>query len=197
MKILFFVVCIMAALSFSALSFIIASGKIPFRSQMESAGSASAAKPKEWVPETFSVDHKAIDDLLQTLNKQKEDNDKKIEELAVKETVIAEQKKYIEEFELKIAGLQQKLNNKLIEIDSTEAVNTKKIADMYSKMEPVNASTLLQKEDPERAAKIIVLIPERQAAAIMNAAVSDTNNVALVSKWSDNIRKLKKPSKEK
>jgi flagellar motility protein MotE (MotC chaperone) len=76
-------------------------------------------------------------------------------------------------------------------IDAHEEENIARLAEVCSKMEPQSAVEMLRNMNKDRAAKIINLITERQAAKIMDAAVaSQEDGAKLASDWADLIRKM-------
>lgn len=201
MKILFILMSCALAVSLSVLSAIIATGKVPFYAEkkvegvvpdeqavVDLAGKASVS--------VFAGQAVVVDELVKELKA-------KIQRQAEAEQALAAQKKDFDHKMLQMQILEQKLtalkvevSDKIVEISANEEGNFKKLADMYGKMEAESASELLQKSVPDRAAKIISLIGERQAAAIMNAAVAmGESGATRAAEWSDAMRRMNNQKK--
>ena len=90
------------------------------------------------------------------------------------------------------------IKNSAKAFQASEMANLTRIAEVYSKMDPNNAASLLRQMERERAAKILKLISERKAAAILDASVAEGDEGAdAAAEWSDMLRKLKELDTEK
>lgn len=192
MKFMFLLVCIICAVSWSFLSMIFVTGTIPFREAEKEAAAvalSAAAKPSHTV---FSGERGVVDQLKDALKKEHSLYEEKMEILASKEAEIVKKEEVVEALIAQFHELEQKLDEKIVEVQSAEAANFKRLAAVYAKMDSANAATLLSKLDPERAATILSLIGERQAAAILNEAiVQGPNGIESAAEWSDIIRRMK------
>ncbi len=192
MKYLFFFVSAIAAISFSFISVIYATGKIPFKAAKAPDAEAGIVKEKIRTITVFTDQAGVVDDLIEVLHQERIKYEKKAAEYNSRDVAIGTQKEMIAQMEATIKDLEGKLNTKVIEIETSEQVNIKRLAVLYGKMDPAGASNLLIKMDPDKAAKIINLTGERQAAAILDAAVTAGEaGKDAAGKWSDSIRRIK------
>ena len=87
--------------------------------------------------------------------------------------------------------LQGKLEENTVRATQSEQANMKRLAEVYAKMEPESVATLLGKTETDRAASILRLLNERQAGAVLSAAVaSGTNGARNAAAWTDSIRRM-------
>ena len=200
MKYMFLVVCVMLGLALSILASIIANGRIPFASEAAEkpveVKVASPAPPTKNAATVFSSQEQAVNELIAALKKEKEKYESKTRELTEKEAQLQQQKDIMSQLETEVKGLQDKLQAKIIEMASAESTNFRRLADVYSKMDPASASNLLEQMEPDRAARVLSMVPERQAAAILDATVAKgEKGAAVAGKWSDAMRRLKTDKK--
>ena len=165
-------------------------GGVPFRGIEQEA--LSPAPPAKGTHTVFSGERGVVDQLTDALKKERSLYEKKIEVLASKEAEVVKKEEVVKALMAQFRELEQKLNEKIVEVQSAEAANFKRLAKVYTKMDASNAAMLLTKLKPERAAKILSLIDERGAAAILNAAISQGDNgTESAAEWSDIIRRMK------
>lgn len=199
MKFLFLIACIVCAVSLSVLSMVIATGRIPFRSQ--DAKIEAVEKPGEVRDEKITglVGQKeSVDSLILALKKEKQTYEKRIGDLQEREQALSNQQEVITMMKTELAKSQASLGEKIVETDAAEQANLKRLSLVYSKMDPESASTLLKEMTSDRAARILNLIPERQAAAILNASIAGgADGARKAADWSDVIRRMKQDKVKK
>lgn len=196
MKWLFFAMCMICAVALSMLSYAAASGKVPFFPVPEVVGKPHGKQAMEKVmPLGDPSGASGVVEMEKSLKEQTELYEKKLASLDERDKELTRRKQIVEEMERKVREVQDKLDGRLVEIDKTEAANIKKLAEIFSKMEPENAASLLMDLERERAARIISMISGRQAAAIFGAAVSTgAKGAKAAADWSDIVRRLQKES---
>ena len=193
MKILFFIMCMVCAVSLSMISMIYKMGRIPFR---EMEPSATAAAPVQEQPQmqalsVFSDSGKAVQELVEALNKERETYRAKLADLAVREEELRLQADVLGRFKVELKDLQAQLDANIYVMLDAEKSNLRRIADVTGKMDPAGAATSLLEMEKERAAMILSLMNERQAAAILDATIAqDAKGAEKVAQWTDIIRKM-------
>lgn len=197
MKFLFLIACVACAVSFSMLSMIIATGRIPFRPEVEQV--EVKVKPVEDEKLSGLVGQKeTVDDLVLALKKEKQAYEKKAGDLVAKEQALSNEIEVVSMLKAELDKSRTSLDAKIVETDASEQVNLKRLSTIYSKMDAESAATLLREMTSDRAAKILNLIPERQAAAILGAAVSvGEPGTKKAADWSDVIRRMKQEKTKK
>lgn len=197
MKIMFVLVSCLLAVSLSVMSAIIATGKVPFKAADEPDKTASSEEEKivagseKANVSVFAGQAGVVDELVKELKTRIQKQEEAEKELALQRKEFESKMVQMQILEKKLAELKSEVSDKIVQIGSNEEGNFKKLAEMYGKMEPESASELLQKSAPDRAAKIISLIGERQAAAIMNAAVAmGESGASRAAEWSDAMRRM-------
>ncbi len=185
MKFMFLLVCIVCAVSISALSVIFAMGKVPFSAPVEPV--VITYIPMKAPLTVFSSQKEVMDVLISDLQELKSSYESRTADLAVRE----EKLKMMEDLKEQMASLQKGFDSVLVEVKAAEQTNFKRLADIFSKMDSEDAATLLQKMEGDRAAIILNMIGERQAGAIMNAAVKSPEGSKSAVEWADGIRRLK------
>ena len=199
MKFLFLIACIVCAVSLSMLSMIVATGRIPFRSQ--DANIETTEKSTEVKDEKMAglVGQKeTVDDLVLALKKEKKIYENKLGELVAREQSLSNQQEVVTLMKAELEKSRTSLSEKIVEADAAEQANLKRLSLVYSKMDPESASTLLREMTSDRAARILNLIPERQAAAILNASIATgADGTKKAADWSDVIRRMKQDKVKK
>jgi flagellar motility protein MotE (MotC chaperone) len=200
MKIMFVLASCMLAVALSVIAGIIATGIVPFRQDKpvtveESQGQSAQAGVQVQDPgvqlRLLSDSGALVTELVNELKVRIEAGNKRAEELAVREQTLEEKALQMALLEKRLAELHDEVKKKIVQISDNEEANFKKLAEMYSKMDPESAAKLLQEADSNRAAKIISLIADRQAAAIMNATVSVGRTGAMkAAEWTDAMRRM-------
>jgi len=176
-----------------------ATGKIPFREGPEKVlESEKAVKIGDEKPVGLVGQKETVDELVMALKKEKQIYERKISELAAREQTISNQQEIITMMKSELDKSRNLLGSKILEAGADEQANLKRLSMVYSKMDPESASTLLMDMISERAARIINLIPERQAAAILGAAVAGGEaGTKKANEWTDSIRRMKQEKAKK
>ncbi len=207
MKIAFLILCFLCAILVNLLMFIMMTGIVPFRppqkpiyikepivltKQFTGTNDMAAIGA---TPIYSTLGNKAVDELVASLKAEKEQLAKKAAELATKEEL---QAKTIAALKTELLQLQEALNKQIVEIQTTEQANLKKLSEMYSKMDPAGAAKLLIEMDKEKAATILSLMSDRSAAAILDSAVQEKDKgTAAATAWTDITRRHEAKKKEK
>ena len=83
------------------------------------------------------------------------------------------------------------LDTRIVKVEEGELKNFKKLAGVYSKMDPASAAKSLQHMEGERVALILSQMDARSMASIMNEAIaSSADGSENVAEWSDAMRRM-------
>jgi flagellar motility protein MotE (MotC chaperone) len=141
--------------------------------------------------ETDEESRKIVDKLMEDLQTERATMLKREAELKSREEALRQQQETVTLLKTDLQQLQGKIDETVVRTAKSEQVNLKRLAEVYGKMDPDSVSTLLAKMDTERAAAILRLLGERQAGAVLAAAVAaGTNGVRNAAAWSDSIRRM-------
>jgi flagellar motility protein MotE (MotC chaperone) len=202
MKIMFVFVSCLLAISLSVIAAIIGTGHFSLETKAHTDGAvvkeqtASVAATRTQRSGIFAGHAQVVDELVKELEIQIAKNRKAEAALHADKEAFKQKMLQMQLLEKKLSGLRDEVAEKIVQISDNEEGNFKKLAEMYAKMEPENASKLLQQAEPDRAAKIISLIGERQAAAIMNAAVAmGDSGAGVAANWTDAMRRMNNQKK--
>jgi flagellar motility protein MotE (MotC chaperone) len=193
MKFAFLLASVACGVAFSALGAILATGRIPFRPPPVIAAPAPAAAAPAGGSSVGSCENssKAVGELMEAIRKEREEYEKKRGELTAREEELRQQQQILALLKTDIEKLQQKLDGTVVQIAQSEQVNFKRLAQMYSRMEPEGAAAVRRETEPERAAAILSVLAEREAGRILEASVaSGEAGAKLAAKWSDIIRRM-------
>jgi flagellar motility protein MotE (MotC chaperone) len=197
MKSLFLLVCIVAAVSYSLLGIIYGTGEIPFSKTVNQEAASPIKTEVVQEQNVFQSDEDMVNELHSVLEAERKAYGVKMEELVAKEKEFDDKQKIIETLKSDLEGLYDKVNSKLIVMDESEGANFKRLAMMYSKMDAEGAANLMTNMKPERAAAVLNLIAERQAAGILSAAVAKGDGGTRTAvEWSDIIRRMENTKKK-
>ena len=187
MKALFFLVCIIAAVSMSGLTLYLANGISPFPPPPE----PEVEEPADASPIVFTDSRKALDELITALQHERESYEEKVIAVAEKEEELAVQEVLLNQLKTQLDELQAKLDDSILRVKNTEQGNLQRLAEIYAKMAPDSAVSVLEEMKAERAARILSLMGDRQAAGILDAAVQgDEEGSTQAADWADNMRRL-------
>ncbi len=185
MKAGFLFACVLCAVSFSVLSGILATGRIPFRAQPAAAVEAAAAQPVV----VEDGNRKELNKLVDALHEERLAYQKKAADLDGREKAIQQQQEILSLLKKEVQELHRSLDEKVVRMESAEQVNCKRLADMCGKMDAASAASLLKEMEPPRAAAIVGLLGERQAAGVLEAAVASGEvGAKMAAEWADIIR---------
>lgn len=195
MKIAFIFVTVLCALALGVISYIFATGNIPFKETPALPVASAPAMTTNAAPFSLSSADKAqIDQLIKDLEAEKQAFAAKRLELEQEQNKAKMQAsvEILGNFKRDIQKLDEELKSQMRALEETEAKNLKGLSEKYSQMEPANAAQIMKKMDKRRAAGMLSLMNERQAAAILDEMVllgeaGITNAV----EWTDIIRKMK------
>jgi flagellar motility protein MotE (MotC chaperone) len=191
MKAIFLLISIAAAGAFSLLSIIYSAGRIPFRPEEVDLGQ-STQQPGV----LRESDGQFLDGLVASLDAERRALQEREIDLEHREVTLEQQRQIVEQLKTEIEETDAMVKAAVVEINTAELRNMRQLATMYSKMEPINAGTLLRELDSERAAKILSLCDARLAAGILDAMIAlGAEGAQLAAEWSETIRRLKPPKK--
>jgi flagellar motility protein MotE (MotC chaperone) len=203
MKLIFIFVSCLLAVTLSIMAAMIATGTVPFQpveviEDVDADSLVVKVEGEQKRVSIFSGQAGIVDQLVAELKAQIQKN-KKTEEVLQADRIEFEQKMaQMRVLEQTLSELRDEVAKKIVQISDNEEGNFKKLAEMYGKMDPESASQLLQKAESDRAAKIISLIGDRQAAAIMGAAVAlGDGGTKTAAEWTDAMRRMNNQKKAK
>ncbi len=190
MRVAFLAMSMLCAAAVSMLVFALRAGHLPFQAP-------APPPPAEEKKETASVDifldsrSKAVDELISALTAERQSTAKKSAELAAREEELKLQSETVLKLTAELKETQDRLDQKIVQVDESEQTNLRKLADVCSKMDPASAATFLQAMDNERAATILNMVSERPAAAILDSAISSSENgLTRAADWADVMRRM-------
>lgn len=141
--------------------------------------------------ETDEESRKIVNKLMEDLQSERSAMQKREEELKSREETLRQQQEILTMLKNDLQQLQGRIDESIVRTSQSEQVNLKRLAEVYGKMDPESVSTLLAKMEMERAASILRLLGERQAGAVLAAAVATgSNGVRSAASWSDCIRRM-------
>ncbi len=196
MKALFFTMCVVCAISLSLLSVIMKTGRIPFHAAPPAP--VAAAQPSSESLTVFSDSSKAVEELISALKAERAQYEKKLADLGSREEEVRLQESVVQRLQSELRELQAQLDDSIARIAEAEKTNLRRLAEVCGKMDPAGASTSLMQMEKERAAMILSLMNERQAAGILDATVAQGEKGAvLVAEWTDIMRRMARDEKPK
>jgi flagellar motility protein MotE (MotC chaperone) len=175
------------------LTYTLQAGPAPVSAELSESGQFAdedAAAPQKTTP-LISAQVGLIDELVESLQVAHE-------ELNSSKLRLDKREKNLQELYATYLKLRQEVNmliddldNRLVKVEEGELKNFKKLAGVYSKMEPGSAAQSLKHMEGERVALILSQMEARSLAAILNEAVaSSTDGSEHVAEWSDAMRRL-------
>jgi flagellar motility protein MotE (MotC chaperone) len=196
MKILCLLLSLGLALTSGVLMYTIKSGRLPMAAPVEEG-------VEELDPEAVDVAVKRgqdpldtsqiglIDELIESLQaSQKELGDSKLR-LDKREKDLQELYTSYLKMRQVVEELSNDLETRLIQVDEKQKQNFKVLAGVYAQMRPESSARALKYMEPERVALILTQMDARAMAAVMDAAISTSNEASeTVAAWSDAIRRL-------
>lgn len=185
MKAIYLFACVLCAVALSLLGAIVATGRIPFSAPPETQAPAAPARPVALA----DSNRKSMAALVEALQDERRAYQKKSADLADREKILAQKQELLAALKKEVQDLQRALDAKVLRLAESEQANCKRLADMCGKMEPGSAASMLKEMEAPRAAAILGLLGERQAAALLDAAVaSGESGAKMAAQWSDIIR---------
>ena len=166
------------------------------------------APPTELAPSKqsgsmFPEQSRAVEELLKAIVARQESMERQEQLLNEREDQIKQETAVLERMREELATAKTEIDSYLKRMDelavgwdADERKNTRKLAEFYAKMDPQNAAKLLSEIEPQRVALILANLSDRQAGAIMDAAVTlGPDGIKLAVQWTDLIRQMKEPPK--
>ncbi len=191
MKAIFLLMSVASAAALSLLTIIYGTGNIPFRPAEEDTG-----LPNQEPGVLRQSDRQFFDGLVAALETERRALEERENDLEHREVTLEQQRQIVEKLKAEIEKTDAMVNAAVVEMNTTEQRNLRQLATMYSKMEATNAGALLREIDNERAAKILSLCGDREAAGILDALLTQgAEGARAAAEWSDIIRRLKPPQK--
>jgi flagellar motility protein MotE (MotC chaperone) len=151
----------------------------------------------------FPEQSRAVEDLLQAisarqevLNRQEERLNEREEQVQQELILLQRLRNELAEAEARMEAYFAQMETALEEWDEDERKNSQKLAEFYARMEPQNAAQLLSEIEAEKAARILLFLGDRQAGAIMDAAVGfGADGMERAVQWSEIIRMMRTPKR--
>ncbi len=186
---LFFAICVACGVAFSLLTVVVAT-------RLGSTRHASTRTP--YTPASVLQRIESDDESRKTVNKLMVDMQnersamlKREADLRSREEALCQQQEILTMLKADMQQLHNKIEQTTVRASPAEQANLKRLAEVYGKMDPDSVATLLSKMETERAASLLRLLGERQAGAVLAAAVATgSNGVKNAAAWSDSIRRM-------
>jgi len=196
MKFLCIALSVAVAVLSGVLVFATQAGHLPLAEPVEATAVSEGAQEASAPNPVISSQIGLVDELVESLQVAHE-------ELNADKLRLDKREKNLQEFYSSYLKLRQETNllisdleNRLVKVDEDEFKNFKKLAGVYSKMDPASAAQSLKHMDAERVALVLSQMDSRGMAAIMDEAVSTSvDGSEFVAQWSDAIRRLNEAQK--
>jgi flagellar motility protein MotE (MotC chaperone) len=200
MKIAFLLVCLLCAVSMSALVFVISTGVVPFRPRVAAAKFGVVTNAPVGEPDVARIKVRVdmAESVMKELERERAELSRRTGELDVQADRLRLEKVAMEAMKKELIDLRQLLNSNIVEMASAEGENLKRISEMCAKMDPTAAAQMLLELPVERVATILGLLSDRAAAKIMDAAVTGgTQGAKKAAEWAETLRRLRKEKDRK
>ncbi len=148
----------------SALLTIKGVASIPVRAEEGDHGPAPDLKGPSW-----SFFNPEMDQIMADLKTEKATIAVREKQLAEMASRVAAEKAELDESLRSVKRLQEQVDRSLIQIKDDESANLKRLAKMYSTMEPAGAARILKEIDDTVIVKVLTLMKEPETAAILDA----------------------------
>ncbi len=193
MKIVCLVLCVVIAALSGMLTYSMQAGPASGSRAMLENGEGPADDAGELKKSTpvISAQVGLIDELVESLQVAHEDLNSSKLRLDKREKNLQELYATYLKLRQEVNMLTDDLDGRLVKVEEGELKNFKKLAAVYSKMDPSSAAQSLKHMESERVALILSQMDSRAMAAVMNEAVSSsTDGSEHVAEWSDAMRRL-------
>lgn len=165
--------------------------------------SAEPPPPEDVRASLFPEQSRAVEELLQAiiarqeaLERQETLLDERENQIRQETIVLSRMREELAVAKKEIDAYLAQMDQLAVDWDADERKNTRKLAEFYARMDPQNAARLLSNIETDRAARILTQLSDRQAGAIMDAAVAlGADGIKLAVEWTDIIRQMKEPRK--
>ncbi|NLG35736.1 MAG: hypothetical protein GX548_10325 [Lentisphaerae bacterium] len=199
MKFLTLLLSLACAALLSVLVALYASGRLT----KDPAPSAEPPPPEDVRASLFPEQSRAVEELLQAiiarqeaLERQETLLDERENQIRQETIVLSRMREELAVAKKEIDAYLAQMDQLAVDWDADERKNTRKLAEFYARMDPQNAARLLSNIETDRAARILTQLSDRQAGAIMDAAVAlGADGIKLAVEWTDIIRQMKEPRK--
>jgi flagellar motility protein MotE (MotC chaperone) len=174
-----------AAAALSALGIMMFSGRT---ASPPAAESAVVPLPVMVPPEQS----RAVEALLREISARQDEQEKREKALQELEAQTKQEHILLVRMQDELSAAQRDMEKRFAAWDVEERKNTRKIAEFVAKMEPQNSARLLTEMDVHQAARILGMLGERQAGAIMDSAVTlGDAGIERAVQWGEAIRRMR------
>ncbi|HBA84875.1 MAG TPA: hypothetical protein DCZ95_12345 [Verrucomicrobia bacterium] len=185
--------CIICAVTLSILSVIVKTGRIPFQPPPEPVAAKPAEEKGAESLAVFSDSGKTVEELIAALKAERTQYEKKTAELGAREEEVKMQEAVLNRLQTELKELQAQLDENITRMVEAEKANMRRLAEVCGKMDSASAASSLLQMEKERAAMILSLMNERQAAGILDATVAQgAKGTETVAEWTDIMRRLER-----
>ncbi len=151
----------------------------------------------------FPEQSRAVEELLkailarqESLERQEVLLNEREEQIGQKTAVLTRVRGELSTAKAEIESYLAKMDEMAVGWDADERKNTRKLAEFYARMDPQNAAKLLTEIEPNRVARILFNLSDRQAGAIMDSTVLlGPDGIKLAVQWTDIIRQMREPKR--
>ncbi len=148
-----------------------------------------ASRPAQTRGPSWTFFNPEMDQIVAELKMEKEAMAGREKQLGELEMRLKADRSELDEATKRITKIQDQCNRDLLRIKDDEAGNLKKLAKMYSSMEPASASKIMRELDDAIVVKIMTLMKDAETGGILDAFAkmgdADTKRAA---KISENLR---------
>lgn len=137
---------------------------LPAPASADGTGPESDVKGPSW--DFFNPE---MDQIVSDLKSEKDAMAAREKQLAEMAARVAAEKAELDEAVRNVKRLQEMVDRSVLQIKEDEAANLKRLAKMYSAMDPGGAARILREIDDAVIVKILTLIKEAETAAILDA----------------------------
>lgn len=189
MKIILMFSFMISAAALSIIAVLVASGRL--NAPVETAPVATNATAIVTVS-AFPEQSRAVEDLLKAINAREAELDRQKLQLDERAAKLQQQEILVKRMHDELTATKTAIAEHFNQSDADETANTRKLAEFYAKMEAESAASLLLEMETDQAARIISVLADRQAGAIMNATVATgERGIERAVAWTETIRKQK------
>lgn len=131
-------------------------------------GPPATTDPKN-PPPSWSYFNPDVEYLVKELKEQRRVLTAKESDLRELEARLAAERSELSSVTQHVAGLQAEINAMILRVKEDEQANMKRLAKMYSGMDPASAAKVLGELEVDISAKILFLMKDDQASAVLDA----------------------------
>ena len=148
-------------------------------------GEHAAPAPAEARPPSWAFNNVEVEQLLQELREQKDklsEREKQLNDLASR---IQAERQELTVLTQAVGSMQKEFDQNILKVKEEETFNLKKLAKIYSAMDPVNASVVLKQLDDATVIKIFMFMKDSVTSPLLEnmsrGSEADAKRVALIS----------------